>query len=113
MFITGCLGAGFAISIALLAGCATLPPPVHLAFLDHPPVTREQTLAQLGPAGSTFEADGVLTYRLGKNKTDYYLVPKKNSGWEGVDYDLVLAFDDTGFLSQYRLVLIRGSSHAQ
>ena len=112
MLIRGWLRAGVLIGIVSLAGCATLPPPVHLEFLDHPPVTRDQTLAQLGPASSTFEADGVLTYRLGKNKTDYYLVPKKNPGWEGVDYDLVLAFDDTGILNQHRLVLIRGSSHA-
>jgi len=112
MLISGWLHAGFAIGIASLAGCASLPPPVHLEFLEHPPVSRDQTLAQLGPASSTFETDGVLTYRLGKNKADYYLVPKRQPGWEGVNYDLVLAFDETGILNQHRLVFIRGSDHA-
>jgi len=98
--------------LAFAAGCASLPPPVHIDFLEHPPVTRDQVSTQLGPASSSFEADRVITYRLSQSKTNYYLVPKKYAGWEGVNYDLVLAFDDTGILDQHRLVLIRSPNHA-
>jgi hypothetical protein len=93
-----------------LAGCTSTPPSrsVDLKFLEHAPVTREQVAGQLGPASDSFEADRVLTYRLRQSNADYYIVAlTKNQGWEGVNYDLVLAFDESGVLSQHRMVPIR------
>ena len=98
-----------------LGGCASSPRAVSLDFLEHQPVTRSQVVAQLGPANSSFNADYVLTYWLRQNKADYFVMPRTthNLGWEGVNYDLVLAFDDTGILHQHRLVLIRPVEHAR
>jgi len=92
-----------------LAACATTPPSrsVDLNFLGRTSVTREQVTAQLGPASAGFEGDRVLTYRLRQSNADYYIVPQTNQGWQGVNYDLVLAFDESGVLSQHRMVPIR------
>jgi hypothetical protein len=82
------------------------PDPNLLGFLDHAPVTRADVVKVLGPPSAVFEQDNVLTYRLRENKTGYSLVPP-NGGWEGVNYDLVLAFGVDGELRQHSLVVIR------
>jgi hypothetical protein len=104
--VAGCLLA--------LGGCATSPRAVSLDFLENQPVTRTQVVDQLGPPNSSFEADFVLTYWLRQSKADYFVMPRTthNLGWDGINYDLVLAFDDTGILQQHRLVLIRPPEHA-
>lgn len=96
--------------VMTLAGCASTPPPraVSLDFIEHHSITRDQILAKWGPATASFEGDRVLTYRLRQDKADYYVVPEtKFRGWKGVNYDLVLAFDDTGDLYEHRMVAIR------
>jgi hypothetical protein len=97
------------LSVAL-AGCATTPRgnPDLLAFLDHEPVSKTEVLAHLGEPSEPFDADGVLTYRLTGGK-DGLSVQRSNpkSGWEGVSYDLVLAFDASGILQRHTLVAVR------
>ena len=97
-------------SLSMVVACATTAPvspdPNLLGFLDHTPVTRADVVKVLGPPSAVFEQDNVLTYRLRENKTGYSLVPP-NGGWEGVNYDLVLAFGVDGELRQHSLVVIR------
>jgi hypothetical protein len=101
-------------SLSMVVACATTSPvspdPNLLGFLDRPPVTRADVVKVLGPPSAVFERDNVLSYRLRENKTGYSLVPP-NGGWEGVNYDLVLAFGADGELRQHNLVVIRAPTH--
>jgi hypothetical protein len=107
-------------TVALLCGCASsqaAPRPDLLAFLDGERVTREDVTTRLGPPSGTFARDGVVTYRLGQNKAGYFVVPSPSGyspvDWRGVDYDLVLAFDDAGILSAHNLVAVRSAPAAR
>lgn len=103
------------LSFALLAACASAPPVKHdsLAFLESGHVSRDDVRAHLGASATAFEHGQVLAYRLRRTGDGYdVVVPKNNSnglGWEGVDYDLVLAFDNNGILQEHSLVAIRGT----
>ena len=104
-----------ACALALLSPCTsqTQSPASFqlLEFLSAERVTRDEVLARLGPPYSTFENGRVIAYRLGKGKEGYVQVPaatqKDSPGWKGVDYDLVLAFDEDGTLVQHNLIAIR------
>jgi hypothetical protein len=98
-----------------LVGCAT-PPPLKgranlLDFLAAGRTTREQALHALGEPSARFEAERILTYRLGfepKNQ-GYYVVgrdadPSGWSPWVRARYSLVLVFDETGVLRSHSLV---------
>lgn len=107
------------LSVALLVACTAAPPLKHdsLAFLESGHVSRDDVRAHLGDPATTFERGHVLAYRL-RHAGDGYdvVVPKNNSnglGWEGVEYDLVLAFDDEGILREHSLVSIRGTPAAK
>jgi hypothetical protein len=73
-------------------------------------VTRSDVIAHLGAASARFDPDGVVAYRL--THTDHGFVVatpmKRNTDldWEGINYDLVLAFDEAGVLSEHRLIAI-------
>jgi hypothetical protein len=102
--------------LALVGGCATSPPapapkPDLLAFLEAEHVTREEVSAQLGPPSAVFKYDHVVTYRLAHGTTGYYVVPPNQTelSWQGVDYDLVLAFNDDGTLREHRLIAVRAA----
>jgi hypothetical protein len=106
------------LGLVLLSACASAPTkPVGrsdlLQFLDQPGITRQQVIAQLGPPSDTFLRDNIVTYRLGHNAEGYFVVPphpgKGELGWEGVDYDLVLAFNSDQTLREHRLVAIRAA----
>lgn len=105
--------------VALLVACASAPPLKHdsLAFLESGHVTERDIRAHLGASATTFERGHVLAYRLRRTGDGYdVLAPKNNSnglGWEGVDYDLVLAFDNDGILREHSLVAIRGTPAAK
>ena len=83
---------------------------MQLAFLDGVHVTRADVASHLGPASATFERDGVVTYRLSQTRGGYMVAPPPAVGteldWRGIDYDLVLAFDDAGVLAAHNLVAI-------
>jgi hypothetical protein len=80
---------------------------VRLDFLAHDQVTKQEVEKKLGSANANFEHGSVLTYRLAAYKTQYYVQPNSDGGWEGVDYDLVLVFDDNGVMRRHRLVAVR------
>jgi len=109
---------GVWLSLVLLAACASAPTkptgkPDLLQFLDQPGITLEQVFARLGPPSGAFLRDDIVTYRLGHNAEGYFVVPpstgKGELGWEGVDYDLVLAFNSDQTLREHRLVAIRAA----
>jgi hypothetical protein len=85
-----------------------------LTFLADGQVTRGEIVARLGQPHATFEDDHVIAYRLGHNSAGYYVVsaPRKSSrlDWAGVDYNLMLRFDDLGILQEHNLIGIRHAS---
>jgi hypothetical protein len=94
-----------------LAGCATTSGgnPNLLAFLERDPVAKTEVLAHLGEPSEAFEGGQVFTYRLtgGKDGLAVQRNGSKAIGWEGVSYDLVLAFDANGTLQRHNLVAVR------
>jgi hypothetical protein len=109
-------GAGLALlvgALALLGACATQPKPrpVQLDFLQAARVTRADVDAHLGPPSATFTRDRVVSYRLSQTAAQGYSVvpqnnPKAPIDWQGINYDLVLALDEAGIVSEYRLIPI-------
>jgi hypothetical protein len=108
-------------AVALLVGCqstASVSPNVSadpnlLAFLDRQPVTQADVLSHLGAPSATFEESKVLTYRMAQSGNGFSIVRQATgNGWKGVNYDLVLAFDDAGTLRQRALIEIRRPSDA-
>jgi hypothetical protein len=104
--------------VLILAGCATPPPPLTgradlLNFLADGKTTREEVLITLGQSSSRFEADKILTYRLGfePRNNGYYVVEREatSSGWPAwtaAKFSLVLVFDDAGVLRKHSLVKV-------
>jgi hypothetical protein len=94
-----------------LAGCATTSSGRKdlLAFLARDPVTRQEVRAHLGEPNASFEKDRVLTYRLKSDKGGFSLHRNDPgaTGWEDVNYDLVLVFDENGLLQRHNLVAVR------
>lgn len=106
--------------------------PVRLEFLQNGPVSRASADRYLGPPSATFDQGRVVTYRLSQTTEGYFIVPQavdphasstkpkhlngsSSSGdanfeapidWQGITHDLVLAFDETGRVSEYRLIAI-------
>ncbi len=93
-------------TLMALAGCSSTQSmrPVSLGILERAGVTRDQITAQFGPASASFEGDHVLAYRLQQGHSGYNVL--RTTGWEGVNYDLILAFDESGVLSQHHMVPI-------
>jgi len=94
----------------LLFACATAPGPVGdntlLAFLDRPPITRDEVYRRLGPPHEVFEKERIASFRLGEIPAGYYVVPDPR-GWQGVRYDLLVEFDADDRAQAYRLVTVR------
>jgi hypothetical protein len=69
-------------------------------------LTKQEVMSYISaPPSATFEHERVLTYRLGRlNDGGYFVYSKK--GWDGVDFDLVLVFDDQGVLQRHSVVTI-------
>jgi hypothetical protein len=102
--------------VALLAGCASSPALKHdsLSFLESGHVTQDEVRAHLGDSVVTFEHGHVFAYRLRRIPDGYEVVARTSKpGWEGVDYDLVLAFDDGGVLRDHSLVAIHAAPTAK
>jgi hypothetical protein len=114
--------AGMLWLLVLLGGCATSPPAPApkedlLAFLEQAHVTRDEVNARLGPPSAVFEHDHVVTYRLAHSNAGYVVVArnrdKSELSWQGVDYDLVLAFEADGTLREHRLIAVRAAPPAR
>ena len=95
-------------AVALVAGCASTPVGQRslLDFLDQTPVTGEQVRQHLGEPHATFEQERVLAYRLSRNTSGYYRAALK-TGWEGVQYDLIILLDDHDVVQRHNLVAVR------
>ena len=105
-------------AVALLAGCATTPPPLKgradlLNFLADGKTEKEEVLTTLGQPSGRFETEQILTYRLGfePKNNGYYVVERETttSGWPTwttAKFSLVLVFDETGILSKHTLVKV-------
>jgi len=95
-----------------LGGCVTTSTGSRrelLDFLKQDPVTRQDVIAHLGEPNATFEHDHVLAYHLGSDKGGFIVQRTKKdvTGWEDVNYDLMLVFDENGLLLQHNLVTVR------
>ncbi|MEN6483944.1 MAG: hypothetical protein ABFD98_03580 [Syntrophobacteraceae bacterium] len=100
---------------ALFAGCATTGPPSSktlLDFLTDGATSKEDVLLQLGQASGTFESERILTYRIGKDDTGYFLLDRLNrpdlrGTWAMASHSLVLVFDENNILRRHSLVPVR------
>jgi len=93
---------------ALLLGCASTPVGNKdlVSFFSREPATRAQVRAQLGEPSASFENARVVAYRLGQNKSGYFVVPHAN-GWDGVRYDLLVEFDANDIVTRQKLIAVR------
>lgn len=102
----------------MLLGCETTPPPIKgspdlLKFLSDGKTTRTEAITTLGQPSGTFEAQRILTYRLGyEPENNGYAVVEREatvSGWPtwtAAKFSLVLVFDDAGILQNHSLVKV-------
>jgi len=103
---------GALLLLLTLAGCVTTSSGSRgdlLVFLNQEPVTRQDVMAHLGEPNATFEHDRVFTYRLRSDKGGFVVqqTDPHVTGWEDVRYDLVLVFNENGFLQHHNLVTVR------
>lgn len=103
--------------VLVFAGCATEQFDAHpdlLNFLSDGKTTKQEAVLKLGQPSGSFEAEKILTYRLGfdpKNK-GYYLVERgpdmgldrAYSTWLNTKFSLVLIFDVQNVLREHSLV---------
>ena len=103
--------------LLVAAGCASQSAPrppaprqVELAFLDQPHLTRSAVEAALGSPDAVFEKDGVITYLINHTDRGDFVVTrdpgKRPVDWNGVTHDLVLAIDDSGDVTEHRVIEI-------
>jgi hypothetical protein len=108
-----------ALTAFTLIGCVTKPPellggnPDLLSFLSDGRSSRTQVISTLGQPSGRFEAEKILTYRLGFDvrNSGYYVVEREvvHSGWPTwteAKFSLVLVFDDAGVLRKHSLVKV-------
>jgi hypothetical protein len=100
--------------VALLMSCATTKmngmdgSRTLLNFLEDGMTTREEVILKLGQPSRTYEAERILTYRIGNNDTGYFLPdPLKRADWAGTSHSLVLVFDENSVLQKHSLVSVR------
>lgn len=100
---------------ALQTGCVTETPKGEarlLDFLADGRTTRQGVVVTLGQPSARFEAEKILTYRLGyEAKTrGYYVVERETpneagwSTWRQAQYSLVLVCDENGVLRKHSLL---------
>jgi len=98
-------------ALSCVGGCATTPTgrALPLDLLNRDGVTKDAVIAAFGDPDALYEQGRVLAYRLQGDKGRYGRVPRATNriGWEGVDYDLVLAFSGSDVLERHSLVPIR------
>ena len=98
----------FASLCFLVAACAARPSRGQqglIDFIQDGVTTRQELQARLGDPGATYEAERVLTYRLGRDPGGDYVFRNK-SDWLGVCANLVLVLDDRGILRKHSLVAV-------
>jgi hypothetical protein len=105
--------------LAFLAGCTTAAFPharkTSLDFLEDGKTAKEMVTAKLGQSFITFDAERIISYRLGKTREGYFVLarsiptvptgPAWLSGSEG-KFNLILIFNENGILQRHSLVPI-------
>ena len=90
-----------------LAACAT---PVGrkdlLEFLADGVTRRDDVRLKLGEPSAQYEGARILAYRLATDDGGYVLVGQRDN-WLGVQYSLILVFDDEAVLRRHSLVAVR------
>ena len=105
----GLLAAGLSF---LGSGCVSQPAPrpVDLEFLQATGITRADVDEHMGAPNAEFESDRVVAYRLTRTDQGYFVMPQRGAQtdiqWKPITYDLVLAFDEAGVVSEHRLIAI-------
>ena len=94
------------LACTLLISCASTADKSRVTFLDRQAVNRQEVQSHLGEPSAAFEHGRVLTYRLSRSGKGYGADPRQ-SGWEGVTYDLVVEFDEHDMVRKHTLVTIR------
>ena len=103
------------LTLVLLGGCVTGPERKArvdlLDFLVYGQTARAEVLLKLGIPSNKFEAEKILTFRLGfvPKTSAYYVVEGRTdpSGWPNwtfARYSLVLVFDENGVLRKHSKV---------
>lgn len=87
------------------AACADVPTGRAdlLDFLDDGVTQRDEVRLRLGEPSATYEGETILAFRLRKDRQGYLLV-RPSDAWQGVRYNLMLAFDAGGVLRRHALV---------
>ena len=103
-----CLRKSLVIVCSLLAACATEPMGQKdlLDFLTVGVTRREDVHLKLGEPSGQYEGSRILAYRLAKDEAGYILV-RGDTGWAGVNYNLILVFDADGILTRHSVVEVR------
>lgn len=94
------------ICIALTA-CSTQPIGRKdlLDFLSDGVTRRDEAMLKLGEPSAKYEASRILAYRLRKDGAGYVILASRDN-WHGVQYSLILVFDDLGVLNRHALVQV-------
>ncbi|HSM28212.1 MAG TPA: hypothetical protein VK855_08940 [Thioalkalivibrio sp.] len=100
--------AGALLVAMFIVACASAPVGRKdlLIFLQDGQTSRQEVYLALGEPSAVFESGRILAYRLGQDEGGYYLL-QQGPGFQGVNYSLVLVFDDTGQLARHALVEVR------
>lgn len=104
--------------LPLLASCATTSPPVEKmaekAFqeiLQYGKTSKQMVMLKLGQPSGTFEGERILTYRIGKDETGYFMLDRQTGvpryGWSETKFSLVLIFDEHNVLQKHSMVPVR------
>jgi hypothetical protein len=102
----------------VVGGCATSRPPPSLVpdrallnFLLDGTTARTEVLSRLGEPSTVFEQDRILTYRIAGDPDRGFWIRERtgqpNTGWIGVNRNLVLVFDEQGLLQRHSLVVVQ------
>ena len=94
----------------LLTGCASHRPvgdAEMLTFITDGQTTRTEILLQLGQPSASFEAERILTYRIGGDERRGYFVRELQMSWSETNYSLVLVFGPDSILQSHSLIRVR------
>jgi len=80
--------------------------PVLLDFLKDGATTKKEVFQSLGFPPGEYDGGHIIIYRVRKRDESYVLV-NKVTGWAGIDYNLILVFDDANVLKKHSLVGVR------
>ena len=104
--------------LPVFVGCATTGPPAEkiaeTAFqeiLQDGKTSKQMVMLKLGQPSGTFEGERIVTYRIGKDETGYFMLDRQTGvpryGWTDTKFSLVLIFDENNVLQKHSMVPVR------